>query len=184
MTIRLIEIAGISSALEALRLPHGLPARSESTNKMDITYDDSADRYTIKEKQKIIIDPADLELMEKLVNAGPEHAKVTRGIIAYLEIIAPIYWWCEMETYTVGHQRLCSESTMHVDCKGLTGLELQRAKAEIPMGKELKKVDYFSYQCLRNIYRQRQNHRLQEWKDFCQFIKEGLPFPDLITLGL
>lgn len=63
---------------------------------------------------------------------------------------------------------------MHIDCKGLKGEELQQAKASIPMGRELTKVDFFSYQCLRHIYRQRRNHRLPEWREFCTWI-DALP---------
>ena len=89
-----------------------------------------------------------------------------------------------METYVVGHQRLSSESTMHVDMKGLSGEELQRAKAAIPMGRELTKVDMFSYQCLRNIAKQRWNHRLPEWHQFVDWVKT-LPFSqELILDGL
>ena len=82
-----------------------------------------------------------------------------------------------METYVVGHQRLSSESTMHVDMKGLSGEELQRAKAAIPMGRELTKVDMFSYQCLRNIVKQRHDHRLIEWHDFVDWVR-SLPFSE------
>ena len=86
-----------------------------------------------------------------------------------------------METYVVGHQRLSSESTMHIDVKGLSGEELQRAKAAIPMGRELTKVDMFSYQCLRNIVKQRHNHRLEEWHEFVSWVR-SLPFADELIL--
>ena len=70
---------------------------------------------------------------------------------------------------------------MHIDCKGLTGEELVKAKSEIPMGKEQTAVDYYSYQSLRRIYHQRKNHRLQQWQEYCRWI-ESLPFaPTLIT---
>lgn len=32
-----------------------------------------------------------------------------------------------------------------------------------------------NYRCLRNIYKQRKNHRLKEWQDFCHWI-ETLPY--------
>ena len=32
-----------------------------------------------------------------------------------------------------------------------------------------------NYRCLRNIYRQRKNHRLPEWREFCKWI-ETLPY--------
>lgn len=129
----------------------------------------------------VFVDQKDLQLMNTLVKRGTEHAKVTRGIMVWAKITAPIYWWCEMETYVVGHQRLSSESTMHVDVKGLSGEELQRAKAAIPMGRELTKVDMFSYQCLRNIVKQRHNHRLEEWHEFVTWVR-SLPFADELIL--
>jgi hypothetical protein len=64
---------------------------------------------------------------------------------------------------------------MHIDCKGLSGEELEKAKDEIPMGKIQKTVDVFTYQTLRRIYHQRKNHRLPMWHEFCQWIKI-LPF--------
>ena len=66
---------------------------------------------------------------------------------------------------------------MHTDCKGLTGGELVKVKSEIPMGKELKKIDYFSYQCLRNIVHQRAEHRLPEWHQFIEWVK-SLPLAE------
>ena len=79
---------------------------------------------------------------------------------------------------------MSSQSTMHTDCKGLSGEELQKAKSEIPMGKELKKIDMFSYQTLRRIYIQRKNHRLPEWHQFIDWVRT-LPLAEkLILVGL
>lgn len=75
----------------------------------------------------------------------------------------------------MGRERLSSESTMHIECKGLSGEELERAKDEIPMGHIQRTVDMYSYQTLRRIYFQRKDHRLPMWHDFCSFI-ETLPF--------
>ena len=66
---------------------------------------------------------------------------------------------------------------MHWDVKNLQGDELQKAKAEIPMGRELIKIDFFSYQTLRRIVKQRSNHRLQEWHQFIDHL-HTLPFAD------
>jgi hypothetical protein len=38
----------------------------------------------------------------------------------------------------------------------------------------------FSYAALRNMYHARKNHKLQEWRDFCAWIKT-LPYSELIT---
>lgn len=39
-----------------------------------------------------------------------------------------------------------------------------------------------SYEALANIYRQRRNHKLDEWRGFCKWI-EKLPYSELITGG-
>ena len=35
--------------------------------------------------------------------------------------------------------------------------------------------------CLRNMYFQRRDHKLKQWRDFCSWIKTELPYGDLIT---
>lgn len=189
--IETIEIAGMAAAISALRLPFGKEVRSTIQVKFDFqrevfnpVEDEWEEFPTFDSNTDISIDPQDLKLMNTLVKRGTEHSKVTRGIMVWAKITAPIYWWCEMETYVVGHQRLSSESTMHIDCRGLSGDDLVAAKAAIPMGKKLTKVDAFSYQALRNIAKQRWNHRLPEWHEFVDWIKT-LPFSqELILDGL
>lgn len=197
--IKLIEIGGFRAAMMALRLPHkgkgdthaeGTIQTGLWADATNVGFDENdqpifkTKRPAVMYKTLVAIGEKDLKLSSTLVKASDCEAKVMRGINIWLQISAPVYWWCEMETYRAGRERLCSESTMHVDCKGLTGEELQEAKAEIPMGKMLTKVDMFSYQCLRNIWIWRHKHRLQEWRDFCKFI-ETLPFADeLILYGL
>ncbi len=58
------------------------------------------------------IGPNDLELAQRLINAGPEHAKFLRQIFVSMDITAPIYWWKEMDTYKTG-TTANSTSTMH-----------------------------------------------------------------------
>jgi len=50
-----------------------------------------------------------------------------------------------------------------------------------PAGFELTARMTTNYRQLKTIYRQRKNHRLNEWKDFCRWIKEELPMSYLIT---
>ena len=179
MKVETIEIAGLVSALKALRLSYGKEPRSNIGASVGLNVEGEwcGEWYAG-------VDERDLDLLEKLVLAGDEHAKVLRGVVVWARITAPVYWWCEMETYRAGHERLMSESTMHIDCKGLSGEELQKAKSEIGMGKELTKVDFFSYQCLRRIWMQRKNHRLPEWHEFCKWV-ESLPLAEeLITLNI
>ena len=199
MKIETIEVAGLAGALTALRLPFGKDVRSRiehfcdtylditdmDVEKAEDTYEVTMTGHTrFTSNTHIAIEPKDLSLMTTLVKRGDEHAKVVRGIIVWAKITAPVYWWAEEETYRAGHERLASESTMHIDCKGLSGKELQEAKAAIPMGKELTKVDMFPYQTLRRIVAQRHNHRLPEWHTFVDWVRT-LPFAEeLILVGL
>lgn len=184
MTIKTLEIAGFASAVQALRLPFTRECRSKVSTKMILDEEGVIENPHVGYTTLVDFDEKDLKLMKTLIKRGDEHAKVIRGIIAYAEIEAPVYWWCEMETYRAGHERLSSASTMHVECRGLSGDDLVKAKSEIPMGKTLKKIDFFSYQCLRNIIKQRKGHRLPEWATFIEWVR-SLPFAnELIFVGL
>lgn len=44
----------------------------------------------------------DMELMQKLFRAGTEHRKYLRQIFVSMDIVAPMYWWSEFDTYKVG----------------------------------------------------------------------------------
>mgnify|MGYP000195128788 CR=1 FL=1 len=60
----------------------------------------------------IVIGKNDLDLMTRLRNAGPEHAKFLRMVVVTCDITAPLYWWKEFDTYKVGTVAN-SCSTMH-----------------------------------------------------------------------
>ena len=210
MKIETIEIAGLAGALTALRLPFGKEVRShiDTFHKYDksgvnefefgngyisiraidrledmktITYPGRPTMYGCSVVQ---IEDKDLTLMQTLVKRGDEHAKVVRGIMVWARIKAPVYFTRELETYRAGRERLSSSSTMHQECQGLSGEELQRAKAELPMGTEQDFVDVYSYQTLRRIVAQRHDHRLPEWHQFIDWVRT-LPFAEeLILVGL
>ena len=59
-----------------------------------------------------IVGSHDLDLMKRLYNAGTEHRKYLRQICVSMDIIAPLYWWKEFDTYKVGTVAN-SCSTMH-----------------------------------------------------------------------
>lgn len=59
-----------------------------------------------------VIGSKDLDLMNRLRNAGTDHRKFMRMITVYLDITAPLYWWKEFDTYKVGTVAN-SCSTMH-----------------------------------------------------------------------
>jgi hypothetical protein len=184
ITIKTLELAGFAAAVQALRLPFKKECRSETKTNMIVDEEGVVENPYIGYACKVDFDPKDIRLMSTLVKRGDEHGKVIRGIMAYAEIDAPRYWWQEMDTYRIGTDRLSSESTMHIQGKGLSTEELVKMKSELTEGTMQKRVQVFSYQTLRRIYVQRKNHRLPHWQIFCSWI-ESLPFAkQLILVGL
>ena len=175
--IKLIELSGFVSALQALRLPYGLECRSEMQTNIQQTNSAFFLLY------QGIVDDKDEDLLKSLIRRGDEHAKVIRGIVAYVEINAQRYWWQEMDTYYVGRVTLASESTRHMQGKGLSEEELVKMKNELPEGTMQKRIVMLSYQTLRRIYKQRRKHRLPHWREFCAWI-ETLPYSWMITEGV
>lgn len=176
INISFLEIGGLGSALKALRLPYGKDCRSEFYFSADLIGE------SFKTHGEIKPDDKDVLLMSTLIKRGDEHAKVLRGVVVWLEIDAPRYWWMEEATYRIGAETLSSSSTMHSECKNLSGEELMRAKGAITEDTHSKRIVMYSYQTLRRIYFQRRNHRLPTWHMFCEWI-ESLPYAkELITI--
>lgn len=177
-SVRTLEIGGLGAALQALRLPFGKDVRS--VVRFDVDNFDMQDELRLL--SHLHLNPDDKKLISTLVKRGDEHAKVLRGVMAWCEINAPLYWWKEMDTYRVGAERLSSESSMHIEGRGLNEEELLTLQEEMPSGHMQKRVWMFSYQALRRIYLQRRNHRLPQWRMFCEWI-ETLPFAnEFITI--
>lgn len=178
--IKTLEIGGFGAALQALRLPFGKECRSDVYTGANVSTDNNM--LEVCTKSACFVDPKDLHLMSVLVKRGDEHAKVVRGIMVYAEINAPRYWWQEMDTYRIGTDRLSSESTMHIQGRGMSEEELLKMKSDLTEGTMQKRVQVFSYQTLRRIYYQRRHHRLPHWREFCQWV-DSLPLAkELITI--
>lgn len=191
MQIETIEIAGFASALKALRLPYNKGAKSEIDCTIDTAWcawhyenGEITDSPYVDTESRIGFCPDDLDLMRTLILRGDSHAKPIRGILAYAKIVAPIHFWWDLETYRAGHERLFSASTMNTEGKQLHGKELAKALDNVSFSRPICKIDFFSYQCLRNIIKQRYNHRKLEWHEFIEWIK-SLPLAStLIYAGL
>lgn len=177
--IKTLEIAGMASVLQALRLPFGKECRSECNVDMSMNEDYQPPMFSTE--SNCFIDERDLHLLSVLVKRGDEHCKALRGLIVYAEINAPRFYWQEADTYRIGTERLSSESTMHIQGQGLSTEELVKMKSELTEGTMQKRVQYFSYPTLRRIWIQRHNHRLPHWHKFCEWIEE-LPFFDLLIM--
>lgn len=166
----------------------------------------------------------DKDLMKRLADGGPVHAKYRRMIAVYADITAPLYWWKEADTYRAGVEKN-SCSTMHkIAAKKFTledfsyenlfnepenGYfgrnafsslidELNKARnlylstkdkkywyqmiQILPSSYNQKRTVMMNYEVLTNIYHSRKDHKLDEWHDFCDWIK-SLPYSELITGG-
>lgn len=175
MKIETLEIAGLVGTLEALRLPFKLKPRSElyfSYNATEVYFDSNT---------SCEIHPKDLILLQTLVKNGDEHAKVLRGIEVWVKMEMPLYFMIEFDTYRIGIDTLATSSSMHTDCKGLHGESLQKVKGEIKGDYIYTRVFKVNYQTLRRIYLQRNEHRLLNWKEFCNWIKT-LPLANKLIL--
>ena len=95
-----IEIFGLDGAMRWMRNP------LNSWDKADTTV------YQGHDKEFVNIGVNDLNLATRLIKAGTEHRKFLRMIHVQMDVIAPLYWWKEADTYKVG-TTTNSCSTMH-----------------------------------------------------------------------
>ena len=134
---------------------------------------------------------------------GEGHDKFLEMIVVWLEIRAPLYWWKQFDTYRVGVTKQ-SESTMHTLMKHPIAREAFSSKvpalylnlwlmnqlreagqfetliAVLPEGYLQRRAVMLSYKSLKTILKQRQNHKLEEWREFCQWILKVVDHPELL----
>ena len=108
-----IEVWGWEGAIRGMRNPYNSWDRSDSYFDSETYATVPKDDYIIQHNRvSFEVGAADLELMQKLVQAGPVHSKFMRMLIISCDINAPLYWWKEFDTYKVGTVAN-SCSTMH-----------------------------------------------------------------------
>jgi hypothetical protein len=66
--------------------------------------------------------------------------------------------------------------------QGARGIKI--AKMGLLESLQQKRVWKVSYMTLQNIVRQRENHRLDNWKEFCKELKKQLDHPELVFKGV
>lgn len=138
---------------------------------------------------------------------GTGHDQFLTGIVVQFDLTLSIKCWVEAQRYHF-LDFVSSQSTMHRiakmdiinNCNGyvtreaidnllvLTRQYNDEPTAEnylkvlynIPTGFELTARMTTNYRQLKTIYQQRKNHRLLEWRSFCEWIEE-LPHSEFIT---
>jgi len=138
----------------------------------------------------------------KLIHKGEPHCKFMRQMHVWLRITAPWYWWKQMATYRIGVETQ-SSSTMHsVMKRPLTQADFQYLITDmalyvlnryikhnkekelynaLPGGYLYTRVVDFSYSALRNIFRQRKNHKLPEWQEFVHQVTDQVEYPEFLA---
>lgn len=107
------EVLGWEHAIRGMRNPMNSWEKSDSssgvaTRDTNIQVIEPIDGIT----HGYFLGTNDAELMTRLRNAGTDHRKFMRMITVYFDIMAPLYWWKEFDTYKVGTVAN-SCSTMH-----------------------------------------------------------------------
>jgi hypothetical protein len=78
-------------------------------------------------------------------------------------------------------QRIIKVAKEYVTSYEYGDISMSKLVSNIPMGLELGAGIVTNYLQLKTIYKQRKNHKLEEWHMFCDWIEEELPHPYLIT---
>ena len=159
-------------------------------------------RTEIEEREP---DEKDMVRCKKLTKACEDnnaHGQFMSGLLVAFDLTCTNKMWVEMERYKF-ITFVSSQSTMHriakfdlkksyneyVDESIIAILEVLKIEYEKnptpenylrllysnPAGFELTARLTTNYRCLRNIYKQRKNHRLPEWREFCKWM-ETLPY--------
>ena len=217
--VELNEIAGFRSAVMGMRNP------MNSWDKSDSYETHIEDVETLETAPfEFFLGDNDLKLMQNLTNAGVEHRTFARMIQVWITIDAPLYWWKEMDRYTVGKTQV-SCSTMHkihakefslddFSLEKVVGVEAHRAMKSVvnalnrtrdeylnesdpvkkkelwytliqllPSSYNQKRTINMNYEVCMKIWKERHNHKLQEWHILCDFIM-NLPFmKDIMKVG-
>lgn len=90
---------------------HAIRGMRNAMNSWDKS-DSMGSGIMINGEYSFIVGENDLGLMRKLYKAGVEHRTYARMIQVSMDITAPLYWWKEMDRYTIGKSQV-SCSTMH-----------------------------------------------------------------------
>lgn len=108
-----IDVFNFHNAIRGMRNPKNSWDRMDSGYGCGLPAEAclSCEEEVCKDSQ-FYVGPNDLKLMQTLYKGGPVHAKYLRQIFVSMDIIAPLYWWKEFDTYMVGTAKN-SCSTMH-----------------------------------------------------------------------
>lgn len=213
------DVWGFEHAIRGMRNPMNSWERSDSYPAVDCGKCGIVERegfcnpkeHDCSQFETYEIGQNDYDLMARLIKGGSEHRKFLRQIFVSVDIIAPLYWWKEFDTYKVG-TTANSQSTMHkihskpielsdfsiddfeinnegiyledcfinviADCEMLRQRYMETKDKRywrglvqlLPDSYNQKRTLTMSYENLLNMLKQRKAHKLDEWREFCDWI--------------
>ena len=115
--IKCLYVGGFQEAIHGMRNPMNSWDKSDSCEPVGNVGKEKTEAVLSEYENAeagdfYILGPNDKELAMTLAKAGSVHGKFRRMIIVYVDILAPLYWWKEFDTYKVGTVAN-SCSTMH-----------------------------------------------------------------------
>lgn len=158
LTIENAETFGWEAAIRGMRSP------KNSWDKSDSWWSSPDENGT--DEPMYIIGENDLKLMQTLAAAGQDHGKFLRMIHVQLDVTAPLYWWKEADTYSVGVVKN-SCSTMHkIHAKEFTLDDFSHEHLYSPLQDLKPTVD------LLNVYRERflETKDKEDWWQLIQLL--------------
>lgn len=206
------EVWGFEHAIRGMRNPLESWDKSDSgygcyDGAISLCKDCNSEKNKYCQCKEFVIGKNDLELMQKLIKAGPEHRKFMRQIMVSVDITAPLYWWKEFDTYKIGTVAN-STSTMHKihskpitrDCfegfyiwqETVDRLESTRLKyletkdkkywreliENLPESWLQTRTITLNYENLLTMVKQRKNHKLTEWSIEFMYWMKSLPYAE------
>ncbi len=184
-SVQVLQVAGIEQAMHWMR--YAKQTHSDTEGLLCHFMD------------KPVIGPRDMRLAQALIKAPRDsHAKMCRVIMVWLDIVGTLKWWKQFDTYKIGTTAL-STSTMNNLMDGVTeadytdlvapeAIELvqkyirlddeDRANANNPVDFLQLRGVVLNYQVLRNIWIDRKKHKLGEWHNFLDAIRDQCPYAD------
>ena len=106
------DVFNFEGAIRGMRNPLNSWDKSDSKNCELMCDKNTYIENSCRNRFKYCLGENDLALMKKLIKAGSDHRKFMRQILVSVDIIAPLYWWKEFDTYKVATvSNSCS--TMH-----------------------------------------------------------------------
>ena len=174
INIETIGAWGFEGAIRGMRNPYESHKKSDSKLCGDIDCDNcplTSEQCNKIQSDDIVIGENDMTLAKKLIRAGSEHRKFLRMIHVQADVVAPRYWWAEMDKYK--YVEANSSSTMHlITKKYLSGHDFSIDNPDKPFPPMQGIIDH--------INRMIEEYNSDRWSDeekqtFFMVIKECLP---------